>query len=490
MSNIPPVESAFGELKPRNSTAPAIPLIGRTVIIGSSATSSDISLSQPGIHPQHCRFSKSGRSVMLEDLSSGTMLNGQAVVGRTEIRTGDVLTLGTLECEFANLIPSAASAAPAVDTINDIDAFTFESSELPKADVDADTEAEAEAAVVWYAEALGRTLGPMSEDELVRLVQSGGLTPLDLVHNGDSQQAKPCGTLSFLAKFFADRPSDQQTESKVSDPASTPARRKSSVRSKEADPKVRRKKRKKKRKAVPHDEHPAEPVAGNSTVDENEQSIDDIMNDVLLGDEPDAPSSAPVSPATFTPRQASTDEVAARAKSSAASLSSNAAASSAIQAVIAATEPAPSKPAKKKKSRQSPGLSFNFNPGVLKVPAMVVGGLAALFAVYSLFLSAPIDRSAAIEQISKFGEEIKSARAAKDQEQLDKLARRLRSETSEIVDLLVASIGDDGQGGHETDRSILLLIRMALPTAIRAPMDQEDVIGTLETQSSRANATL
>ena len=154
--------------------------------------------------------------------------------------------------------------------------------------------------------------------------------------------------------------------------------------------------------------------------------------------------------------------------------------SSAVQAMLdkaAADSSSSSKPSKKKKSG---GAGFSLDFGALKIPAMIVGGLALLFGAYS-FVSAPIDRAAALEQIEKYYQEIKSTRASKDKEKLKALRKRIRSETREIATALTKATSG-GSSGAPVDRTILYLIDATIPEAIKAPMDDTVVIGIVERQ--------
>jgi len=80
------------------------PLQGTYVSVGR-LTGNDIVLEQMDVSRKHGVFEFDGNSWLYRDVSASTasLYNGQELQGTTRLQPGDVLTLGSVELEFARL---------------------------------------------------------------------------------------------------------------------------------------------------------------------------------------------------------------------------------------------------------------------------------------------------------------------------------------------------------------------------------------------------
>src|SRR5215208_6968520 len=77
------------------SPSTEFPLTKSEIIIGRDESSSDLAISSVAVSRRHARMIREGDGYVVEDLgsSNGTFLNGQKVIGRCPLKTGDQIRL-------------------------------------------------------------------------------------------------------------------------------------------------------------------------------------------------------------------------------------------------------------------------------------------------------------------------------------------------------------------------------------------------------------
>jgi predicted component of type VI protein secretion system len=83
-----------------NGEHAAVDLVDGIAVLGSSPTC-DIALNAPGVMPRHCEIQTQGTRCRLEPLAMApTLVNSSQITAGTEIKGGDLLTLGSIACRL------------------------------------------------------------------------------------------------------------------------------------------------------------------------------------------------------------------------------------------------------------------------------------------------------------------------------------------------------------------------------------------------------
>ncbi|MGV4982811.1 FHA domain-containing protein [Streptomyces sp. NRAIS4] len=88
-----------------------LPLVDEVQVLGRDS-SNQLQVDVPGVSHQHAVLRRSGDQTIVEDLNSGTLVNGSRVQGPQVLQSGDVVGFGSVEAKYEE----AGSARPEVQT--------------------------------------------------------------------------------------------------------------------------------------------------------------------------------------------------------------------------------------------------------------------------------------------------------------------------------------------------------------------------------------